>query len=118
MTLENYIQEIDDIFEHITNEFEYLEFATTVRKYTDESFQRVLEAAKEEFVNFYHESLGIGAAELLTKIQSTFTELMVLAKINNELFKSSIDLMYSGYLIDSTQVTNFKEFKFKSGYEG
>lgn len=107
MELQQYLQEVDDIFETVKENLGYDNFSTSILKYVKPTMNRVYKTALQQVEEYYNEVGDVMMAELMIKIQDTITELFTIAKVNDELFKSDIYSMSPGSQTDSHLAYDF-----------
>lgn len=114
-TLNNYIEDINEIFHYTKKEYGYDSFAKTCKKAFHSSIETCREEAIKGMKEFYHNmhSDPIVLIEFLNLIQEKTKELLILYKVQDEAWKDKIYSMAPDIQRDSHLAYNFdKEFRF------
>lgn len=112
--LQNYIEDVTEIFHYTKKQFNYDEFANTCKKIFDKSINRCeeesIKSIKKNYETYKDDPLAV--IELLNYIQEKTKELFVQYKIQDEIWKGRIYDMSPGFETDSHEVFDFdKNFK-------
>lgn len=105
MELEEYLKELEDIFDIAAQAVKYDTFLNSTKEYVGPALDRVKKVAKEELTRIYEEMMDIEMAEVLIYFQERITSLYLTAKISDELERDKIWRMSPGSIDDSKLYT-------------